>query len=228
MADTLYVADAPITPTTSGSMGPYGTFKDVETAQNEGLSALQQAAASTKEVPGIWQSGIKNFDEQTQAGLGALRQKAAMALAGNRGLLGGGKGLVLSNQAALQRGAQEGEYLTGAGAERVGLQQAGNEALQKAAQQRYQNEKDIASQIETINANRSAKINNALTQAKAIVDANKGYIWTTQNDKVKMYNEIKTKLYDQELDPAVRASLKQYMDNLVSGDSDVKGTLDIG
>ena len=217
------------------------TIKQTVTKLAQGVTAAQQSAANqpTVDTSKIWadqqaldQQKMSNLEAQAkQYGQGtidlqaahkaaaqALRARSDQALAGaSRGMLGGGRGLALTQQAGLTRGAAEGEQ---ASLQAKELQQA--RLAQLGAEGELLAEKEKMLQKAAMSRQRA---NDAINQAKKIMDEEAGKQWVTFNDedRARVANQVRQQLLASEADPTVRAALENWILQLLGGQIDASG-----
>lgn len=162
--------------------------------------------------------GTIDLQAAHKAAAQALRARSDQALAGaSRGMLGGGRGLAMTQQAGLTRGAAEGEQASTQARE---LQQA--RLAQLGAEGELLGEKEKMLQR---GAQSRQRANDAVNMAKKMLDEEAGKQWVTFNseDRARVANQIRQQLLMNEADPTVRAALENYLLQLETGAIDVSG-----
>lgn len=183
--------------------------------------ALQQEKmANLNKQVGVYEQGVSQLGQAQAAGQSALRARSDQALAGSRGMLGGGRGLAMLQQAALTRGAAENE-------QKLGYQQAMQQAQLQAAgaQGELLSEKSKMLQQGAVSKGRA---NEAVGKAKSILSEVAGDQWFTfsDEDRKAVVQRIQREVLEAEADPAVRDALVQYMNDVATGKVNASGLYD--
>lgn len=183
--------------------------------------AAQQAKMQNLEGQvSTYQQGVTNLGLAQAKAQQALRARSDQAMAGGRGMLGGGRGLAMLQQAALTRGAQEGE-------QGIAQQQAMQQAIlqAKGAEGELLQEKANVLKQGAISQQRA---NQSVSQAKKILDdvAGDQYFTFTDDDRKAVVNRIATELLASEADPTVRKALVDYMNKVLTGQENASGLYD--
>lgn len=171
----------------------------------------EETLKSIENQANVAQQGVTALQQAQQRGLQALRVQNARATAGSRGMLGGGRGLALLRQAALERGAAEGENEMKFAGD-IGQAQA----RAAGAQTEFLTEKGKYLQQGAI---RQQKVNTALAAAQKEFDAVVGDQWVTFNDedRARVASNIRAKVLAGETDPMVINAVEEYIYKVVSG-----------
>ena len=169
---------------------------------------------------GAANQAVKAQQDAQQANLANLRAQAAQALAGGRGLLGGGRGLALQRQSALSTGLAQGQARTQG-------EQAIAAARQNAAAAQTQ---AITEQQKVLQAEeqRQANIQTAVSSARAIFndEVKKQHVTWSAEDRARTIARIRSEVLTKEQDPEVIAQVNQLMSDINSGKENAPGLID--
>ena len=190
-------------------------------AQWQAEQDYQQAKLKNLEAQvGTYQQGVGNLAAAQQKAQQALRARSDQALAGSRGMLGGGRGLAMLQQAALTRGAQEGEMSV---AQQQAMQQAKLAAQGAEAELLGEKAKMLKAAADS-----QARANQAVASAKKFLEERAGDQWFTfdDEDRKAVVDRIQKELLASEADPTVRKALVDYMNSVLQGKENASGLYD--
>lgn len=166
----------------------------------------------------VAEQAVPALEQQEAASVAELRRQAGRALAGSRGLAGGGRGLGLAREVGESAATAEGK-IRGQFAEQISgaRQQAATTALETMLQK---------GKLLEAEASRKAAGANADTRAKALIEQYKGTIFTTNEDKRRMVKALE-KERDAAINPQAAATFQAYIDSINSGSYNVEGSIDL-
>lgn len=181
-----------------------------QSAQEEYLSSLEDEAKAAAGAPEKLRQAAIDTIANTRAQTGKV-------LAQGRGMLGGGRGLALLQQAAQDRGLQE-------GATQAQFSERIQQAVQDAARARSEmlSEKGKAFQLEQA---RGASVQRAHDEA---VDIGKEYAQNQYYMSDDDYNEVANLIRKQasyKTDPAEQQAMLDYADKVARGEVDFADTI---